>query len=71
MIAINKKSGERYIILQENIINSTNVFSIAYVNNITNNQKMVLYVKEVDAHMDDPQLYVREENEFNEKFERI
>ena len=60
MIAINKKSGEHYIILQEDIVNATNK---------NNSERMVLYVKESEAGLDDPQLYVRETTEFYDKFD--
>jgi hypothetical protein len=64
MRAINKKSGEKYIILQEDILNVTN-------EDADDMMLMVLYVKELEASLDDSQLYCREKDEFNEKFERI
>jgi hypothetical protein len=62
MIVKNKKTGIRYIILEEDIINATNNGE---------NKLMVLYVEESQASLNDPQLYVREKEEFNQKFENI
>lgn len=62
MIAIHKKTGNRYIILQEIVINKSEA---------NDGQEMILYVAEDQADLDDPQIYIREEKEFNEKFERI
>jgi hypothetical protein len=61
MNAINKKSGHKYLIINSDVINATNE---------QDGQPMVLYTgKKKDS--DEIGIFVRERNEFMEKFEII
>jgi hypothetical protein len=59
MIAIHKKTGMRYIILEREVINKTNE---------QNGQRMVMYCPE---GCEEPTIFVREEKEFLEKFDEL
>lgn len=56
MVAIHKKTGCKYLILNDNIINKTNA---------QDNQRMIMYCSDVEG---DSNFYVRDYNEFLNEF---